>query len=349
MEFGVNNDNCENPPGGQLAARFAQWMQCAAAAPVAVDPKSQGLFDLARQAAAASATVLITGPSGAGKEVMARFLHAESPRRDRAFVALNCAALPEAMLESLLFGHARGAFTGAQEASPGLFRAADGGTLFLDELGEMPLALQAKLLRAVELGEVLPLGAVAPVRVDVRLLAATNRDLAGEIDAGRFRADLYWRLSVFPLAIPPLHERPADILPLAARLLQGHGVTEAPAEDALRLLLHHDWPGNVRELGNVLERAVILSAGQRITARHILIDGAQPGVSQRETLADSVRRSEARALKAALAESAGHRPEAARRLGISERALRYKLAALAGRPRRSAITGTVSAGGMVPA
>lgn len=313
-----------------LRARFSEWLQSGMTAPVAADPKSRELFALAAQVAAGRSTVLITGPSGAGKEIMARYLHDKSKRHDQAFLALNCAALPEAMLESLLFGHERGAFTGAQTASEGLFRAADGGTLFLDEIGELPLTMQAKLLRAVELGEVLPLGAAAPVQVDVRLLAATNRDLSAEVDAGRFRADLYWRLSVFPLAIPALAERPADILPLAALMLQQQGQTRAPSEAALQMLLRHDWPGNVRELGNVLERATILSDGAHIDEEHILIEGT---AQTKPTLADSLRRSEAQALRSALAEAAGRRTEAARLLGISERTLRYKLAALAGRPR----------------
>lgn len=332
--------------GDGLAARFAAWMRGGVEAPVAADPQSVRLFALARRAAAGRATVLITGPTGAGKEVVARYLHAESPRRDAAFLALNCAALPEAMLESLLFGHERGAFTGAQGAAQGLFRAADGGTLFLDEIGELPLALQAKLLRAVELGEVLPLGAATPVQVDVRLLAATNRDLAADVADGRFRADLYWRLSVFPLAIPPLSERPADILPLAAFLLRQRDVQQVPDCAALHLLLQHDWPGNVRELGNVLERALILSDGGPIGAAHILLQpGTPPAASTLPSLAERQGQNEARLLRAALAASAGRRREAARRLGISERTLRYKLAALAGRPRRSA----AAAAGLVPA
>jgi two-component system response regulator FlrC len=317
---------------GPLARQFARLLAGGEAGPVAQDPRSRALFDLARRAAQTRATVLVTGPSGAGKEVMARFLHAESPRAAHPFVALNCAALPEAMLEALLFGHERGAFTGALGAAPGLFRAADGGTLFLDELGELPLALQAKLLRAVEQGEILPLGATAPVKVDVRLVAATNRDLPAEVAAGRFRADLYWRLAVFPLALLPLAERPADILPLAAALARRMGCTAPFSQAALEKLLRHDWPGNVRELANLLERAAILAGDGPICAGHLMIEAAP----QAPTLAACLRRSEASEVETALAQSAGRRAEAARRLGISERALRYKLAALAGRPRRAA-------------
>ena len=323
-------DAAQHSVEGPLAQQFAHLLAQARPGPIAVDPCSKQLFDLARRAAGGRATILITGPSGAGKEVMARFLHEESPRRARPFLAVNCAALPEAMLEALLFGHERGAFTGAAGAAPGLFRAADGGTLFLDELGEMPLSLQAKLLRAVEQGEVLPLGATAPVRVDVRLLAATNRDLPAEVEAGRFRPDLYWRLAVFPLAIPPLADRPGDILPLAAALLQRLGVAARLCDRALEMLLRHDWPGNVRELSNLLERAAILSGGGPIRAEHLALETPAPAA----TLADRLRKREATEVESALAQSAGRRAEAAQRLGISERALRYKLAALAGRPRR---------------
>ncbi|MCG2841967.1 sigma 54-interacting transcriptional regulator [Sandaracinobacter sp. RS1-74] len=316
---------------GPLARRFAALLAEDRPGPVAADPASRALFDLARRAAGGRATVLVTGPSGAGKEVMARFLHEESPRAGAPFLAVNCAALPDAMLEAMLFGHERGAFTGAQGAAPGLFRAADGGTLFLDELGEMPLTLQAKLLRAVEQGEVLPLGATAPVKVDVRLLAATNRDLEAEVEAGRFRADLYWRLSVFPIALTPLAARPGDILPLAATLVRRLGLCARFTEPALEALLRHDWPGNVRELSNQLQRAAILAGSGPVGPEHLALPAAQP-----LTLADRQRHREARDVEVALAESAGRKGEAARRLGISERALRYKLAALAGRPRRRA-------------
>lgn len=317
---------------GPLQMQFERLLQNEVEMPVAADPSSRKLFDLAARAAKGRATILVTGPSGVGKEVLARFVHDNSDRSQRPFLAINCAALPETMLESLLFGHARGAFTGAENAAKGLFRAADTGTLFLDELGELPLALQAKLLRAVELGEILPLGASTPVRVDVRLVAATNRDLLAEVEAGRFRADLYWRLSVFPIELQPLSARPADILPLAALHLRRQGVSSCPDETVLQDLLQHSWPGNVRELGNVLERAAILAGKERITAAHLGLAPAQPAAAN---LAEELRRHEAEAMAQVLVQTAGHRGAAARRLGISERTLRYKLAALAGRPRPS--------------
>jgi two-component system response regulator FlrC len=297
------------------------------------------LLAIAARAARSRTSLLLTGPSGSGKDRLARFVHAESPRRAQPFVAVNCAALPEAMLESLLFGHVRGAFTGAADAQPGLFRAADGGTLFLDEIGDLPLALQAKLLRAVEQREVLPLGATRAVPVDVRLVAATHRDLQADVAAGRFRADLYWRLAVFTLALPPLAARPADIVPLAAAILGG--LAAAPprlGEAALARLVAHGWPGNVRELGNVLERALILAGEGPIEAAHIRFDA--PAAARPALLADQRRASEGEAIHRALAEPGGKRA-AARRLGISERTLRYKLADLDGRPRRPAGAGAM--------
>ena len=297
-------------------------------APVAHDPASRAVFDLARRAAASDATILVTGPSGAGKEVMARFLHATSGRAEAPFLAVNCAALPEAMLEALLFGHARGAFTGALTAAPGLFRAAGAGTLFLDEIGELPLALQAKLLRAVETREVLPVGETAPVPIAARLVAATNRDLAAAVEEGRFRADLWWRLSVFPLELAPLSARRGDIVPLVARLLAGRKAQLSEA--LLARLVAHDWPGNVRELSNLLARAAILAGDGPIRDEHVQLPARAVAAT---ALPDLMRRQEAELLGRVLAESGGRRGEAARRLGISERTLRYKLAAQAGRPR----------------
>jgi two-component system response regulator FlrC len=318
------------PLGRQLRAWLARMPH---AGPVAEDPRTVELVALATRAAASDTTLLLTGPSGAGKEVMARHVHGCSPRSRRPFVAINCAALPDAMLEALLFGHVRGAFTGAAEAAPGLFRAADGGTLFLDELGELPLALQAKLLRAVETREVLPLGATSPVKVDVRLVAATHRDLAAAVAAGAFRADLYWRLSVFPLALPPLAERPADIIPLTAALLHRlGGKTIRIDEAALAQLQRHAWPGNVRELANVLERALILAGDGPISPVHLRLEAVPAAAG----LAEAARRGESEAIRLALAETGGRKQAAARRLGISERTLRYKLAAAAGRPRTPA-------------
>ena len=316
---------------------------------IAADPSSVALQQLAGRVAATRATVLITGPTGAGKEVLARSIHHGSPRAEQAFVAINCAALPDAMLEALLFGHERGAFTGAAVASGGLFRAADGGTLFLDEIGELPLALQAKLLRAIQEREVMPLGATRPVAVDVRLVSASNRDLHAAVAAGLFREDLLWRLAVFPLDIQPLSARTGDIVPLAAALLRrlgtgSEGLIPVPTEPALQRLVQHNWPGNVRELDNVLQRAAILSSGGIIGVEHLLFSGpanaavaALPAPARlppfESALAGAIRTREAETIQKALAASGGQRMRAAADLGISERTLRYKLAALAGRPR----------------
>ncbi|MFN7176838.1 MAG: sigma 54-interacting transcriptional regulator, partial [Thermaurantiacus sp.] len=242
------------------------------AIPVVADPATQRVFAMATRVSGTRATVLIGGPSGTGKEVLARYVHQNSARSTGPFVAVNCAALPETMLEALLFGHERGAFTGAAGAAPGLVRAAEGGTLFLDEIAELPLPLQAKLLRVLQEREVLPLGATRPVPVDLRLIAATNRELAAEVTAGRFRDDLYWRIAVFPIQLPPLAQRPADILPLARHFLATHAEAAAPPTlqaDAEAALLAHAWPGNVRELGNVIERAIILAGSGPISAGHL--------------------------------------------------------------------------------
>jgi two-component system response regulator FlrC len=327
------------PPATQVPARGKVH-----GAPIAEDPATQRVFAMAERVAGTRATVLIGGPSGAGKEVLARHIHMTGARAGRPFVAVNCAALPDTMLEALLFGHERGAFTGAAGPAEGLVRAADGGTLLLDEIAELPLALQAKLLRVLQEREVLPLGATRPVAVDVRLVAATNRDLAGEVSAGRFREDLYWRLAVFPLQLPSLAERPGDILPLARHFLASQaadGLAPMLLPDAEASLLAHAWPGNVRELGNVIERAAILAAPGPISALHLGLPqpGPQRHVAQQPqlvpipSLTRAVKAREAEEIRAALELAGGRRSHAARHLGISERTLRYKLAALAGRPR----------------
>ncbi|MEZ5743508.1 MAG: sigma 54-interacting transcriptional regulator [Sphingomonadaceae bacterium] len=312
--------------------------------PLAADPQSLSIFALADRLAGSDIPVLINGPTGTGKEVLSRFLHARSERAAGPFVAVNCAALPEAMLEALLFGHRKGAFTGATEASEGFLRAADGGTLLLDEIAEMPLPLQAKLLRALQEGEVVPLGATAPVKIDVRVIACANRDLPTEVAEGRFRADLYYRLNVFPLTTRALHARPEDIAPLTLAFVLRHAAdTKAPPmvdEDALALLKGHAWPGNVRELENVVRRALVLAQGsETIRAEHIVFDQAvrlveetpvampQPEAGPRK-LSSAVRDTEARAICDALEASGGNRVKAARALGISERTLRYRLASL---------------------
>jgi DNA-binding NtrC family response regulator len=220
---------------------------------VGASPAMQEVFRLIARAAGSPHTVLITGESGTGKELVARALHTGS-RRD-PFVAANCAAIPETLLDSELFGHERGAFTGADRDRPGLFEAADGGTLFLDEIGELPTALQPKLLRAIELGEIRRVGASRARMVDVRLVVATNRDLELEVTAGRFRQDLFWRLNVLHIPVPPLRERPTDIPPLVHHFLGGRTISA----DALALLGAYPWPGNVRELRNAIERATTLT------------------------------------------------------------------------------------------
>ncbi|MFM5950257.1 MAG: sigma 54-interacting transcriptional regulator, partial [Novosphingobium sp.] len=233
--------------------------------PIAADPETLSILALADRLAASEIPVLINGPTGTGKEVLSRFIHARSPRKDKPFVAVNCAAMPEAMLEALLFGHKKGAFTGASEANEGFFRAADGGTLLLDEIAEMPLSLQAKLLRALQEGEVVPIGATQAIKVDVRVIACANRDLPTEVAEGRFRADLFYRLNVFPLALRPLRERVEDIAPLAFALVLRHTTPGKPipwiSDAALAMLKLHGWPGNVRELENVVRRALLLADG----------------------------------------------------------------------------------------
>jgi len=280
--------------------------------------------------------------------VLSRFIHARSPRKDKPFIAVNCAAMPETMLEAMLFGHQKGAFTGAQGSSEGFFRAADGGTLLLDEIAEMPLPLQAKLLRALQEGEVVPIGATQPIKVDVRIIACANRDLPLEVQEGRFRADLFYRLNVFPLSLKPLRERAEDIASLAFGLVLRHAPRGVPApwlsDAALAMLRHHGWPGNVRELENVIRRALLLSQGSAmILPEHIQFDQPARLVSNDAPsfaaevpravapeggakLSNIVQIHEARAIMEVLASVGGSRVEAARRLGISERTLRYRLA-----------------------
>ena len=303
--------------------------------PAVGDAASARLMTLAGRIARSDATVLIQGDTGTGKEGMARFLHVQSGRSTHDFIAVNCAALPETMMEAMLFGHRKGSFTGAANASEGLFLAADGGTLFLDEIAELPLALQAKLLRALQEGEVLPVGATHPVPVNVRIIAACNRDLAAECAAGRFREDLYWRLNVMPLELRPLAERRGDIAAIAAAILLRQPDAFAwPTAAAMDKLAAHGWPGNARELGNVLQRALVLREGERIEAEDLHIAGAPslrvvaPAAAPSATVAlkDVARHSKLEAIRAALRETDGHRAAAARKLGISERTLRYRLA-----------------------
>jgi len=312
---------------------------------VAEDERTRALVGLAGRVAGSDATVLITGESGTGKEVFARYIHRQSPRADGPFVAINCAAIPENMLEAVLFGYEKGAFTGAYQANPGKFEQANGGTLLLDEISEMDLGLQAKLLRVLQEREVERLGGRKLIPLDVRVLATSNRSLRDEVATGRFREDLFYRLSVFPLPLPALRERPGDILPLARRMMErragGQGLPPQLADAACRKLQSHPWPGNVRELDNVIQRALILSAGRRVEAEDICLEACAPMPAPAAApsvmamtpvvpaeLGDDLRSHEQGLIIDALKAVNGSRKAAAERLGISPRTLRYKLARL---------------------
>ena len=305
---------------------------------VAEDAMSREMLALAKRVAASNTTVMVTGESGTGKEVMARFLHRHSPRADKPFVAINCAAIPDNLLESTLFGHEKGAFTGAAAAQAGKFEQANGGTLLLDEISEMPLALQAKLLRVLQEREVERVGGKGPIPVDVRIIATSNRDMEAEVAAGRFREDLFYRLNVFPLRLLALRERKQDIVPLArhimARLVKEggrHGFALAP--EAERQLTLYSWPGNIRELENVIQRAMILAPGNEIQPAHLYLPAAKIAASGSPVAAatEPARPADMKSLERShimetLAAVGGSRKLAAERLGMSERTLRYKLA-----------------------
>jgi len=259
------------------------------------DIKTFELLSLARRVANTDVTVFINGPTGSGKEVLANYLHENSSRKEEPFVAVNCAAIPENMLEAILFGHEKGAFTGASNANKGIFRAADKGTLLLDEISEMPLSLQAKLLRVLQERKVTPVGGQRDIDVDVRVLATSNRDMASEVNQSRFREDLYYRLNVFPLQTKKLSDRKDDILPISIKILDKHnkenGTIPFITPDARDLLLKHDWPGNVRELENTLQRALVLSGGKAIDQMSIMIDKSLSNINENlsvETLADQL-------------------------------------------------------------
>jgi two-component system response regulator AtoC len=293
------------------------------------------LLEVLERAAAFKATVLLTGESGTGKEILARAIHAQSPRRDEAFVAVNCGAIPETLLESELFGHAKGAFTGADRARRGLFVEASGGTLFLDEIGELPTPLQVKLLRVLQEEEVLSVGESKPRSVDARVIAATSRDLEAEGATGRFRDDLFYRLNVIRLAVPALRDRREDIPLLVDHFFAHfrdtlgkplHGI----ADEVLDRLVGYAWPGNIRELENVMERAVIVASGDRLGLRDLPDNVAHPvdpaGGEARDLSLRRVRRAaEAETIRRALRATEGNRTRAARLLEISHRALLYKI------------------------
>jgi DNA-binding NtrC family response regulator len=301
---------------------------------------SEALRDAQKQigrAAATDSTVLITGETGTGKEVAARVLHDVSRRRHAPFVAINCAAIPAELLESELFGHTRGAFTGAVTQRAGRIVEANGGTLFLDEIGDLPLPMQAKLLRVIQERTLTPVGSNTSVAIDVRIVAATHRDLAAEVAARTFREDLFYRLNVIPVHLPPLRDRPDDILPLAAHFLTAAnlaGPARTLSGDAERRLLAHAWPGNVRELKNAMERVAALARGPLVTADDLaFLTAPRAGVSEIPAalldlpLPQAIEWLERAAIERALQQSAGNRAEAARRLGISRQSLYTKIAA----------------------
>ena len=311
---------------------------------IASDPASSSLFALARRVAQTDATVLLTGESGVGKEVVARYIHRNSARAGGPFVAINCAAIPDSLLEATLFGHEKGAFSGAQQAQAGKFEQAQNGTLLLDEITEMPLALQAKLLRVLQEREVERVGGKRPIALDIRVIATSNRDIADSVAKGLFREDLFYRLNVFPLLIPGLRQRHRDIVPLARHFLAAHGgragrprLRLSPAAEAA--LQRHSWPGNVRELENIIQRAVILAAGDLVDvdALHLAVDRAidpqaiegstEPAGTQSVSAEAShdMREVERAHILHTLQAVGGSRKLAGQRLGIPERTLRYKL------------------------
>ncbi len=323
---------------------------------VAEDVRTRNVLAMAARVAETDASVLITGESGTGKEVFARYLHEHSRRKGGPFVAINCAAIPENLLEATLFGYEKGSFTGAQSAQAGKFEQAQGGTILLDEISEMPLGLQAKLLRVLQEREVERVGGKKPIALDIRVLSTSNRDMLREVQAGRFREDLYYRLNVFPLEIPALRERPADIVPLANHFISRHGErigkTARIAGNAAEILAVWHWPGNVRELENTVQRALILAAGDSISAEDVKLclpgwDKPVPAVSSPSTAvsapaavftslpaaAASISEAQPTNMKDlekqhildVLKSVSGSRKKAVEKLGISERTLRYKL------------------------
>ncbi len=322
------------PPDPDLIAAILLAASGAPHAPIVRDPNMLATMRRAEQVAKSDASVLITGESGTGKEVLARHVHAQSRRAAGAFVALNCAAIPEQLLESELFGHEKGAFSGAAARRIGKFEAAHGGTLLLDEISEMDVRLQAKLLRAIQEREIDRLGGAAPVRVDVRILATSNRDLRAEIDARRFREDLYFRLNVVSLRLPPLRERPADIPALAAHYARHYaevnGLPRRPLSRAAQArLAANPWRGNVRELENTMHRAVLLAEGDEIGPD--ALDGpVEPAPAAATTqegsfVARRMEDVERDTILHTLSHTLGNRTHAATILGISIRALRNKL------------------------
>jgi two-component system response regulator FlrC len=322
---------------------------------IAVDPAMINTLARCERVAKTDTSVLITGGSGVGKEIIAHHIHLTSKRATGPYVALNCAAIPDTLLESILFGHEKGSFTGATKSQSGKFEQADGGTLFLDEIGEMPASLQAKLLRVLQDKMVERLGSAEPIKADVRIIAATNRNLEEQVKVGRFREDLYFRLAVFPIHIPELHKRAGDILPLADFFLKRYRLNIGRddlilGQSALDVLPQYNWPGNVRELENIIQRAVLLCDGSEIGAEHLEISAqshpnesvssqtlrenpengtniASNSISQQGQVssANDMNSVEREHILKVLAQVGGNRSKAVQILGISERALRYKL------------------------
>lgn len=321
-----------------LVGRYAPAQKIISRTPIVADPSSLKLLELSRKVAKSDATVMVMGPSGSGKEVLSRYIHDQSPRNDAPFVAINCAAIPENMLEATLFGYEKGAFTGAIQACPGKFEQAQDGTLLLDEITEMDLALQAKLLRVLQEREVERLGGRKTVKLNVRVIATSNRDLRKAVDAGEFREDLYYRLNVFPIEWRPLCERPGDIVPLAEHLVQRHASSQGLgtirlSAAARNKLSQYAWPGNVRELENVVQRALILCENKEIDATDLMIDEdmSAPLEAVQEHVEDSklgseLRYQEHQIILDTLVSCNGKRKDVAEKLGISPRTLRYKLA-----------------------
>lgn len=324
-----------------LVSRYAPAQQVESRTPIAADPVSIKLLELSKRVAAADATVMVLGPSGSGKEVLARYIHDQSSRCEQPFVAINCAAIPENMLEATLFGYEKGAFTGALQACPGKFEQAQGGTILLDEITEMDLGLQAKLLRVIQEKEVERLGARKTIKLDVRVIATSNRDLRQVVEQGSFREDLYYRLNVFPLNWLPLGKRVGDILPLAEHLIERHCAKQGQSVPSLNAaarskLQQYSWPGNVRELENVIQRALILSSGQQIDSQDLMLESDEhisttelaESISEDEgsKLGSELRQQEHQIILETLKSCHGRRKEVADILGISPRTLRYKLA-----------------------
>lgn len=324
-----------------LVGRYAPAQKIESRNPVVADPSSLKLLELSRKVAKSEATVMVLGPSGSGKEVISRYIHDQSNRNAAPFVAINCAAIPENMLEATLFGYEKGAFTGAVQACPGKFEQAQSGTLLLDEITEMDLGLQAKLLRVLQEREVERLGGRKTVQLDVRVIATSNRDLRKAVEAGTFREDLYYRLNVFPIIWRPLAERPGDIVPLAEHLIQRHAANQGMgtirlSAAARNKLGQHQWPGNVRELENVIQRALILCEDGEIDSGDLMIEMAAPMSSQdgaqdaepedSSRLGSELRHQEHQIILDTLEMCNGKRKDVAEKLGISPRTLRYKLA-----------------------